>query len=248
MSAEAGENAMANERLENNTASAMITMSVASLRRSSSHHTPTRTLQLSEQEHSSNNSHNNNNISPLARVMGHVMMSSSDRPRSNQRTRTPMRHESPAHPDELRAVSPEPTAATVRRRRSNSSDAVSSPLAITSGRITIRPLTAGAAVGRTVLSTTMVRLTVGVGILVFFFLFYQLIIVHLTLMFFTLLFFLLSMVFGMFIFKKRNDPVLPANLASKVHRNARFVVGTMIILIVWPLKWPGTGMSRLPKF
>jgi hypothetical protein len=126
------------------------TMSVASLRRSSSHHTPTRTLHLSEQEHSASNNANSNNISPL-RVM-EVVLALSDRPRSNQRTRTPMRHESPAHPDELRAVSPEPTAATVRRR--SNSNAVS-PLA--SGRITIRPL-AGAAVG-TVLSTTMVSLT-----------------------------------------------------------------------------------------
>jgi hypothetical protein len=60
-----------------------------------------------------------------------------------------MRYKSPAHPDELRAVSPEPTAATVRRRSNVS------PLnvAVASGRITIRPL-AGAAVGT--LSTTMV--------------------------------------------------------------------------------------------
>lgn len=112
-------------------------MSVAALRRSSSHHTPTRTLHLSEQEHSSS-------YSP-----SRVLLVVSDRPRSNQRTRTPMRHESPAHPDELRAVSPEPTAATVRRR-SNVSPLNS---VVASGRITIRPL-AGAAVGT--LSTTMV--------------------------------------------------------------------------------------------
>jgi hypothetical protein len=158
-----GENMARGELEKTRTA---IILSVASLRRSSSHHTPTRTLQLSEREHFvSNNAHINNNISPLARVLGHVMLSSADRPRSNQRTRTPMRHESPAHPDELRAVSPEPTAATVRRRRSNSSSdaSSSSPRLVnrnhaSSGRITIRPL-AGAAVG-TVLSTTMVSLTV----------------------------------------------------------------------------------------
>jgi hypothetical protein len=98
-------------------------LSVASLRRSNAVLSPTRTLALLEAEQSSRES------TPV-RVS---MESLSRRPRSNPRSRTPMRYESPLDPGEFRRESlesEEPSAVPVNEGR----------------RITIRPL-AGSAVG-----------------------------------------------------------------------------------------------------
>lgn len=70
-----------------------VTMNVAVLRRSSSHVTPTRTLRLSEQEH--------REVTPVRVTQEYL-----ERPRSNQRTRTPRRYESPMDPDAFRRTSP----------------------------------------------------------------------------------------------------------------------------------------------
>jgi hypothetical protein len=98
-------------------------MTVASLRRSNAQLNPTRTLALLEAEQSSRES------TPV-RVS---IESLSRRPRSNPRSRTPMRYESPLDPDEFRRESLEPEES-------------SAPPANEGRRITIRPL-AGSAVG-----------------------------------------------------------------------------------------------------
>jgi len=99
------------------------TLSVESLRRSSSNqHDPTRTLRLTEQEHSSREN------TPL-RV---TIESLSSRPRSNPRTRTPLRYESPVDPDEFRSLHSDNDTPVHEAQR-----------------ITIRPL-AGSAIGTVV--------------------------------------------------------------------------------------------------
>lgn len=100
-----------------------MTMSVASLRRSNAQTNPTRTLALSEAERSSREN------TPV-RVSAESL---SRRPRSNPRSRTPMRYESPLDPDQF-------------RRESLESEESSVPFANEGRRITIRPL-AGTAVG-----------------------------------------------------------------------------------------------------
>ena len=100
------------------------TMSVESLRRSNDQHDPTRTLRLTEQEHSSREN------TPL-RI---TVESLTSRPRSNPRTRTPLRYESPLDPSEF------------RRESLVYDDDDTTPEA---RRITIRPL-AGSAVGTVV--------------------------------------------------------------------------------------------------
>ena len=67
---------------------------VATLRRSSSQVTPTRTLILSEHEH--------REVTPVRIVVTEESLA--NRPRSNQRTRTPRRYESPLDPDAFRRV------------------------------------------------------------------------------------------------------------------------------------------------
>ena len=76
-------------------------LSLAVLRRSSPHHTPTRTLQLSEQE--IQQAAANENSQSNFRV---TIESLTQRPRSNQRNRTPRRSESPLDPDEFRRQRP----------------------------------------------------------------------------------------------------------------------------------------------
>lgn len=104
------------------------TLSVASLRRTSPLHTPTRTLRLTEAEH-------------LARNAGPppvTLASLASRPRSNPRSRTPMRYESPLNPDEFRR---EPlTTAAEQQEQSSTPEGGSRRI------ITIRP-SAGLAVG-----------------------------------------------------------------------------------------------------
>jgi len=95
----------------------------SALRRSSSQHTPTRTIRLTEQEHQQAA---REQTPPTHRV---TLESLQQRPRSNQRNRTPLRNESPLDPDEFRRET--------SRGRSNVSEG---------GRITIRP-GAGTAVG-----------------------------------------------------------------------------------------------------
>ena len=97
-------------------------LSVATLRRSSpSHHSPTRVLQLTEQEHMP---------APVRRI---TIESLQQRPRSNQRNRTPLRNESPLDPDEF------------RRRDPSESRSASAASATEGRRITIRPGAGGAA-------------------------------------------------------------------------------------------------------
>lgn len=69
-------------------------LSVGTLRRSSPHTTPTRTLQLSELEVAV--------VSPGTLPVGNDVTLLQQRPRSNQRNRTPRRNESPLDPDEFR--------------------------------------------------------------------------------------------------------------------------------------------------
>ncbi|KAL7562893.1 hypothetical protein ACA910_000266 [Epithemia clementina (nom. ined.)] len=71
-------------------------LSVAALRRSSPHTTPTRTLQLTEQERQQAKARD----SQWSRRV--TVESLQQRPRSNQRNRTPRRNESPLNPDEFR--------------------------------------------------------------------------------------------------------------------------------------------------
>lgn len=101
------------------------------LRRSSLRLTPTRTLRISEAELNPRDS-----LPTLATVED-----LSNRPRSNPRTRTPRRYESPLDPAEFRRHSVEHEPVTLPRRTEPA-------------RITIRPLT-GTAVG-TVINATRV--------------------------------------------------------------------------------------------
>lgn len=81
-------------------------MSVAALRRSSARVTPTRTLLLSEQEHRA--------VTPTTTTTSSLF---EPRPRSNPRTRTPRRQESPLDPDVFRRRNDgEATSRTQRAR------------------------------------------------------------------------------------------------------------------------------------
>lgn len=118
-----------------------IMLSVASLRRASPLHTPTRTLRLDEGEHISRQ---RDQTGPLATRV--TLASLASRPRSNPRSRTPMRYESPLNPDEFRRESQSSAAA------GNDDEPSTSNSNRESGRtITIRP-TAGLAVGTTLSS------------------------------------------------------------------------------------------------
>lgn len=77
-------------------ARASAVLSVATLRRSTSNHaTPTRTMHLTEQEHRQKE----NALSQTHRI---TIEGLQQRPRSNQRNRTPRRNESPMDPNEFR--------------------------------------------------------------------------------------------------------------------------------------------------
>ena len=111
-------------------------LSVAALRRSSPHTTPTRTLQLSEQEIHQAEA---NDTVPHGRQRRVTLESLMQRPRSNQRNRTPRRTESPLDPDEFRRTSTDGA--------SNASDVANSrrvEIADQPRRITIRPGVGGA--------------------------------------------------------------------------------------------------------
>ena len=82
---------------ENNAVQRTRTLSVASLRRASPLHTPTRTLRLDEAEHLSRQ--RNHQKGPPTRD---ILASLASRPLSNPRSRTPMRYESPLDPNEFR--------------------------------------------------------------------------------------------------------------------------------------------------
>jgi hypothetical protein len=84
-------------------------MSVAALRRSSAHVTPTRTLLLSEQEHRA--------APPVlsASLRTELLL----RPRSNPRTRTPRRQESPLDPDVFRRRGAHDGGETTSRTQAN---------------------------------------------------------------------------------------------------------------------------------
>lgn len=123
------------ERVEN-------ALSVETLRRSSSLHSPTRTLRLMEAEHSSRDN-------TPARIAVETLTNS--RPRSNQRSRTPMRYESPLNPDEFRRE-------TVLAAEAEAEAAQAGESAVHEARrVTIRPL-AGRAIG------TVVAARVGVDV------------------------------------------------------------------------------------
>jgi hypothetical protein len=111
-------------------------LSVNSLRRASPIHSPTRTLRITEAEHSSRDT------TPVSLAADALVR----RPRSNPRSRIPMRYESPLNPDEFRRESlvldeDEDDSPSIRHE---------------AHRISIRP-TAGRPVG-TVVSTTRVSL------------------------------------------------------------------------------------------
>jgi hypothetical protein len=108
-------------------------LSVNSLRRASPIHSPTRTLRITEAEHSSRDT------TPVSLAADALVR----RPRSNPRSRIPMRYESPLNPDEF-------------RREDTNEEEDSPSIRQEAHRITIRP-TAGRPVG-TVGSSTRVSL------------------------------------------------------------------------------------------
>jgi len=106
-----------------------------SLRRSSSNlGSPTRTLRITAHEQQQQSHQQDTALLLLSEEMAR------SRPRSNPRSRTPMRYESPLEPDAFTRRSPSPN-------NNNNEDA-----ALTTRRITIRPM-AGRAVGTTVRTT-----------------------------------------------------------------------------------------------
>ena len=110
-----------------------------SLRRSSSNlGSPTRTLRITAHEQQQQQQSHQHDT---ALLLSEEMMMARSRPRSNPRSRTPMRYESPLEPDAFTRRSPSPN--------NNNEDA-----ALTTRRITIRPM-AGRAVGTTSVRTTI---------------------------------------------------------------------------------------------
>lgn len=115
-------------------------LSLAALRRSSPHHTPTRTLQLSEQEIQQSTA-NKNLQSSYYRV---TIENLRQRPRSNQRNRTPRRGESPLDPDEFRTLPSSSSTPLNERVTTTTTTATTRQVEEQGRRITIRP---GGAIG-----------------------------------------------------------------------------------------------------